>query len=221
MSNATESHYTAAEWSAYADGELPAQKRDEMRSHLAGCADCAALERGFEAVKRGAEELARQSPPPSASVRTRLMSIGLSVLAREQGKRRLWGLIMLIATAAVLGTIIWFYSPAKNPAALGLAVKRVAVQQFFIYPPAIEYEVTIRNQSQKPLVITDVVTSDPFGEVQRVISPPLTVAVGQTVDRVFGRPVDRDSTLKPGRYRIWLVTSQGNLAAETIIESQK
>ena len=241
-------HYTAVEWSAYVDGEsLPAQ-RATMSAHLETCAECAALARSFAAVQRGAEELARQAEPPPAHWRSRLLAVGVSVAGRRWAKYRWLILITVLSVIAVMVGLTWHLltnaskfktsssasagslTPASaKPVAAATAGKstvtvtidNLLITHLLIYPPSLDYELTIRNVSAQPIVINGVFVSDPLGEVQRPVQPLLEIKPGEKIQWTFGRLVEEKSQLLPGRYRLWLLTEKGSFAAERTMAAPK
>jgi hypothetical protein len=219
MSTQASEHYTPQDWSAYLDGEVSAARRDAMRGHLRDCPSCAALLRSFEAVQRGAEQLAQEPAPARPQLRTRLVSVGAAMAAQSQSRRRwmLWlaaafSVVVLAGLAAVFrgGTE---RMPAAGPKAR-VTLDRVLITRYFVEPPSLEYDVTIHNSDRRPLEIIRVIVSDPLGEKERPVAGALRVEPGQTLQRVFSRPVGENARLRPGRYRILLETSDGRLVAE-------
>ena len=228
MANPTSSHYSAPEWSAYADGELPTARRDAMRNHLHECPDCAAVLRSFHAVQRGAEQLAQQPPPARPQLRSRLISVGAVVV--EQARRRQRWLVLLtgVVVVVVLAGLAWMVwrgmtAPSQPPQtvvatpAIRVSLDHVLVARYFVEPPSLEYDVIICNNSARVLEIIRVIVSDPLGEKERPVAAALRVEPGQTLHRVFSRPVAENARLRSGRYRILLETSEGRLVAEKLV----
>jgi Putative zinc-finger len=227
MSTPSPQHYSAQEWSAYLDGELPAARRDTMRGHLRDCPSCAAIFRSFEAIQRGGEQLARQTAPSQPQRRTRLVAIGAAMIAQGRLRQR-WlprvATIVGVVTLAVLAAALWHGMTPSRPATPAVAgrkvwvtLDRVLVTRYFVEPPSLEYDVTIHNGGSGPLEIIRVIVSDPLGEKARPVAMALRVEAGQTLQRLFSRPVGEDAQLKPGHYRILLETTDGRLVAEKVV----
>jgi hypothetical protein len=225
MSTQDSVHYAPQEWSAYLDGELPAARRDAMRGHLDGCPSCAAVLRSFEAVQRGAERLAEQPAPARPQLRTRLVAVGAAMAARNRTRRRwlLWlGAMAGIAVLAGMAVTTWRgvaqpQATAVSAPAVRLTLDRVLITRYFVEPPSLEYDVTIHNGESRPLEIFRVIVSDPMGEKERPVASALRVEPGQTLQRIFARPVAENASLRPGRYRILLETTDGRLVAEKVV----
>ncbi len=234
MSTPSPQHYTAQEWSAYLDGELPAAALEAMRGHLRDCPSCAAILRSFEAVQRGAEQLAQQPAPAQPQRRTRLVAIGAAMIAKGRSQRRWTQWLAAVASVVVLAGLaaaLWHgvtqpptATPATTPAPSPIAgrkvwvtLDRVLITRYFVEPPSLEYDVTIHNDDTGPLEVIRVIVSDPLGEKARPVAAALRVEAGQTLQRVFSRPVGENAQLKPGHYRILLESSDGRLVAEKII----
>jgi len=221
-------HYPAPEWSAYLDGELPTARREAMREHLRDCPECAAVLRSLQTVQQGAEQLARQPAPARPQLRTRLISVGAAVVEQARRRRRWLALLTGVVVLAVLAGLAWMVwrgittptHPARTVVAapaIWVSLDHVLVARYFVEPPALEYDVTIRNASARALEIIRVIVSDPLGEKERPVAAALRVEPGQTLQRVFSRPVGEDAKLRPGRYRILLETSEGRLVAEKVV----
>ena len=227
MSTPSPQHYTAQEWSAYLDGEMPPARLDAMRNHLRDCPSCAAILRSFEAVQRGAEQLAHQPAPAQPHRRTRLVAIGAALVARGRSRRRwlLW--LAAVITGVILAGLaaaLWHgvtQPRTATPAIAGrnvwVTLDRVMITRYFVEPPSLEYDLTIRNADTRPLEIIRVIVSDPLGEKEQPVASALRIEAGQTFQRVFSRPVGENARLKPGHYRILLETSDGRLVAEKIV----
>ncbi|MCX6908478.1 MAG: zf-HC2 domain-containing protein [Verrucomicrobia bacterium] len=227
MSIRASEHYDPQEWSAYLDGELPAARRDAMHDHLRGCPSCAAVLRSFEAVQRGAEQLAQQPAPARPQLRTRLVALGASVIAQSRSRRR-W-LLWLAAAASIvilagLAAALWrgatqprAAAPAVAASKVRVTLDRVLITRYFVEPPSLEYDVTIHNGDSRPLEIIRVIVSDPLGEREQPVAAALRVEAGQTLQRVFSRPVGENAQLRPGSYRLLLETSDGRLVAEKAV----
>ncbi len=227
MSTPSPQHYDPQEWSAYLDGELPAARRDAMRDHLRDCPPCAAILRSFEAVQRGAESLAQQPAPAQPQRRTRLVAIGAAMIAQGRSWRR-WLLWLAAIVSAVilagLAAALWRgatqprqATPAVAMPKVQLTLDRVLITRYFVEPPSLEYDVTIHNGDARPLEVIRVIVSDPLGEKERPVAAALRVEAGQTLQRVFSRPIGEDARLQSGRYRILLETSDGRLVAEKVV----
>ncbi len=227
MSTPASQHPTALEWSAYLDGELSAARRDAMRDHLRDCPSCTAVLRSFEAVQRGTEQLAQQPVPAQPQLRTRLVTVGAAVVAQSRSQQRwlLWlTAIISVAILAGLAGALWHgvtHPQATTPAVGALKVRltldRVLITRYFVEPSSLEYDVTIRNDGTRPLEIIRVIVSDPLGEKERPVASALRVKPGQTLQRVFSRPVGENAQLRSGSYRILLETSEGRLVAEKVV----
>lgn len=227
MSTPASQHYAPLEWSAYLDGELPAARRNAMRNHLRECPSCAAILRSFEAVQRGAEQLAQEPAPTQPQLRTRLVALGVAMIVQSRLRRRwlLWlGLIVSVVIITGLTAALWhgMTQPRATTAAVGaskvrVTLERVLITRYFVEPPSLEYDVTIHNANTRPLEIIRVIVSDPLGEKERPVASALRVEPGQTLQRVFSRPVGENAQLRPGRYRILLETSDGRLVAEKVV----
>lgn len=227
MSTPASEHYTPLEWSAYLDGELPAARRNVMRDHLRDCPSCAAVLRSFEAVQRGAEQLAQQPAPERPQLRTRLVTIGAAVIAQSRSRQRwlLWlAAIISVAILAGLAGALWrgatqprATTPAVAASKVRLTLDRVLITRYFVEPSSLEYDVTICNGNKRPLEIIRVIVSDPLGEKERPVASALHVEPDQTLQRVFSRPVGENAQLRSGSYRILLETSEGRLVAEKIV----
>jgi hypothetical protein len=224
-------HFSPQEWSAYIDGELAPATREAMRAHLQQCAACADIVRSLDAVQRGAAELARQAEPPAAWLRSRLLAVGVATLRRDKS-RLLWSLALGAFVAVVVLAVVvrtttrpvslpTAPSPAVSVAAVQVTLDQVHITKLLVYPPSLDYEITVRNSTNAPLLITRVMISDPLGEIQRTVEPPREVAAGESVQWVFGRLVREDTVLPAGRYRIALITENGSLTAETILSVPK
>lgn len=227
MNTQASKHYDPQEWSAYLDGELPAARRDAMRDHLRDCPSCAAVLRSFEAVQRGAEQLAQEPAPSRPQLRTRLVALGAAVIAQGRSRQRwlLWlAAAVSILVLAGLAAAVWhgIRQPRSVTAAVAaskvkVTLDRVLITRYFVEPPSLEYDVTIHNADHRPLEIIRVIVSDPLGEKERPVAAALRVEASQTLQRVFKRPVGEDAQLRPGRYRILLETSDGRLVAEKVV----
>jgi len=227
MSTQASAHYDPQEWSAYLDGELPAARRDAMRDHLHGCPSCAAVLRSFEAVQRGAEQLVLEPAPARPQLRTRLVALGVAVIAQSRSRQR-W-LVWLVAAVSIFIlaglAAAWWHgirhprptTPAVAASKVRVTLDRVLITRYFVEPPSLEYDLTIRNNDSRPLEIIRVIVSDPLGEKERPVAAALRVEAGQTLQRVFSRLVGEDARLRPGRYRILLETSDGRLVAEKVV----
>ena len=227
MNTPASPHYTAAEWSAYLDGALPVAQREAMRGHLRDCRSCAAVLRSFDTVQQGAEQLARQPAPQQPQLRTRLVTIGTAMVARNRSRSRwlLW--LAAIAGILVLASLVaalWHgvaHPRAATPAAAASKVRvtldRVLVTRYFVEPPSLEYDVTLHNNDARPLEIIRVIVSDPLGEREQPVAAALRVEPGETLQRVFSRPVGENTRLRSGSYRILLETSDGRLVAEKVL----
>jgi hypothetical protein len=219
MSTQTSEHYNPQDWSAYLDGELPAARREAMREHLRGCPSCAAILRSFEAVQRGAEQIAQEPAPVRPQLRTRLVAVGAAMAAQSQSRRR-WMLLFaaVISVVVLAGLAMMFWGGTQQMRAVAsksrVTLDRVLITRYFVEPPSLEYDVTIHNGDTRPLEIIRVIVSDPLGEKERPVAEALRVEAGQTLQRVFSRPVGEHAQLRPGRYRILLETSDGRLVAE-------
>ncbi|MFA6563820.1 MAG: zf-HC2 domain-containing protein [Verrucomicrobiia bacterium] len=227
MSTRASEHHAPQEWSAYLDGELPAARRNAMREHLRECPSCAAILRSFEAVQHGAEQLAQQPTPAQPQLRTRLVAVGAAMIAQSRSRQRwlLWlGAFLAIAILAGLAAAWWRAAtqPRTTMSAFAaskvrVTLDRVLITRYFVEPPSLEYEVTIHNGDARPLEIIRVIVSDPLGEKERSVAAALRVEPGQTLQRVFSRPVGENAQLRPGRYRILLETSDGRLVDEKVV----
>lgn len=227
MSTQASEHYSPQDWSAYLDGETPAARRDAMRDHLRDCPSCAAVLRSFEAVQRGAEQLAQQPAPARPQLRTRLVALGAAVIAQSQSRQR-WLLWLAVVASVVILTgltaALWRGAaqprpamPAVTASKVQVMLDRVLITRYFVEPPSLEYDLTIHNDDSRPLEIIRVIVSDPLGEKERPVALALRVEAGRTLQRVFSRPVGEDARLLPGRYRILLETSDGRLVAEKVV----
>jgi hypothetical protein len=225
--NESQQHFPPHQWSAYTDGELPAPVRQQMRTHLQTCAECRALARSFEAVQRGAEELARRAEPPPARLRPKLLAVAAALLERSH-KQRLWVMISAISVTVVLGIgVFWFASRQTETPSVGpqtvvshgvkISLDRVDIERIIPYPPTLMYDVTIRNDSDAPLVITRALASGPLGETSRTFE--VRVEKRQTEKRGFPQTgLTEDATLLSGRYRITFWTADGgSLTAEQVL----
>jgi hypothetical protein len=219
MSTQVFEHYSPQDWSAYLDGELPAARRDAMREHLRGCPSCSAVLRSFEAVQHGAELLAQEPAPARPQLRTRLVSVGAAMVVQNRSRRRwmLW-LAAVVAVVVFAGLAAVFWGEPQQTRAVAskarVTLDRVLITRYFVEPPSLEYDVTIHNGDTRPLEIIRVIVSDPLGEKERPVAEALRVEPGQTLQRVFLRPVGEHAQLRPGRYRVLLETSDGRLVAE-------
>ncbi|MBI5684642.1 MAG: zf-HC2 domain-containing protein [Verrucomicrobia bacterium] len=227
MSTQASEHYAPQDWSAYLDGELPAARRAAMREHLRQCPSCAAILRSFEAVQRGAEQLAQEPAPTRPQLRTRLVAVGAAVITQSRTRRR-WllclGTVLVLVILAGLVAALWHGieqrstpSPAVADSKARVTLERVLITRYFVEPPSLEYDVTIHNGDSRPLEIIRVIVSDPMGEKERPVASALRVEPGQTLQRVFSRPVGENTQLRPGSYRILLETSDGRLVAEKVV----
>ncbi len=227
MSTRTSEHHAPQEWSAYLDGELPAARREAMREHLRDCSSCAAILRSFEAVQRGAEQLAQEPAPTRPQLRTRLVTVGAAIVAQSRSRQR-WllrlGVIFSIAILAGLAAALWqgIKQPRTTSAPVAaskvrVTLDRVLITRYFVEPSSLEYDLTIYNGDSRPLEIIRVIVSDPLGEKERPVASALRIEPGQTLQRVFSRPVGENAQLRPGSYRILLETSDGRLVAEKVV----
>ena len=221
MSTQASEHYSPQDWSSYLDGETPAARREAMREHLRNCPSCAAVLRSFEAVQRGAEQLAQEPAPARPQLRTRLVSVGAAMVAQSQSRRWLLWLAAAFAVTVLAGLAAVFWSGTKQMPVAATKVRvtldRVLITRYFVEPPSLEYDVTIHNADSRPLEVIRVIVSDPLGEKERPVAEALRVEPGQTLQRVFSRPVGESAQLRPGRYRILLETSDGRLLAEKVV----
>ncbi|GEM_PF-3433826 len=226
-------HYTAAEWSSYADGELPAAQRSAMRAHVAECAECAALARSYDAVQRGAEELARRATPPPTGLRSRVLAVGATMVERQQ-TRWFWRttVALTLFAAAVLGGV-WIAlreepQPLIEPVADGADANKVLFRIEHVriepvpLPPVVYYEVTIDNGGDKPLEITSVKVSDPYGGFDHKFHHRVEVPKGvRRAGHGFPAPylLGPDDELRDGIYRMEIMTNLGTFTAERVILS--
>lgn len=227
MNTRASEHYAPQEWSAYLDGELSTARRDAMREHIRDCPSCAAILRSFEAVQRGAEHLAQEPVPARPQLRTRLVAVGAAMVAQSWSRRRwlLWlGVVASIIILAGLAALWWHgmkqphtTTVTATASKVRLTLDRVLITRYFVEPPSLEYDVMVHNSDSRPLEIIRVIVSDPLGEKERSVAEALRVEPGQTLQRIFSRPVGENAQLQSGRYRILLETSDGRLVAEKVV----
>jgi hypothetical protein len=227
-------HYSAAEWSSYADKELPEAQRRHMQSHLAKCAECAALARSYEAVQRGAEELARRAAPPPSGLRSRVLSVGAALVQRQQTR---WFWLTTFALALVAGMVLaglWIALRQEPQSAIGPVVDRTDAKkvQFRIeqiriepvpLPPGVFYEVTFDNGSGTTLEISSVKVTDPYGGFGRTFDPAVEVPSGvRRSGHGFRAPylLGPDEELRDGVYRMEISTNLGTFSAEREIRGR-
>lgn len=223
-------HYTAAEWSSFADNELPAPMRAEMQAHLAECAECRALARSYDAVQRGAAHLAQTASPPSPALRTRVLTIGSALIELEQ-MRWFWVTVIAVGifAAAVLGGVWFALRQEPTPAIVNVAesrrvafaVDRLAIEEYLL-SSGLVYEVTIENRSGTTLEIRAVHVRDPFGEFQRPFEPSVTLSAGAKLSRYpfpTHQHLAHEDGLRDGIYRIEITTNLGSFSAERVILS--